>query len=469
MLFQPQNMTLTGGSYTLPKDAAATAHPCLDKDVLKEFWHNFSLRSSALTVTAADTLTFSVGHAPVPTLDGCAYAINVTKEGVALCGESEQALIHGFMTLLSLFRAVDTGDGTAAVLDRGTLRDRALIGCRMVHYCIFPETELWELQRFVRLCGVLKYTHIVLEFWGTLQYDCLRELAWSHGFTKAQVRPIVEEAKALGLEVIPMFNHWGHASAGRVMHGKHVVLDQDPTLQPYFSEDGWCWNIHSPKVRGLLRQVRTELIELCGEGRYFHIGCDEAYNFEFTPKNTAALVDFINEISDELSATGRRAIMWGDMLLYPHAHYNKNNRYTCNAPTPEIEAYFLDKLSRRIVMADWQYDTVEFPVETVSVFKDAGFDCLLCPWDKGGIPQVSATLHTVKDRALLGYMHTTWHTLSSGTPYVTLMGAGGFADVSGLPKIAAYPHTAALLRRVMPACGDYERAGWSHRQIDFRW
>jgi hypothetical protein len=49
------------------------------------------------------------------------------------------------------------------------------------------------------------------------------------------------------------------------MHGKHVVLDQNPTLQTYFSEDGWCWDIRKPKVRELFRKIRSELIELCGD------------------------------------------------------------------------------------------------------------------------------------------------------------------------------------------------------------
>jgi hypothetical protein len=162
------------------------------------------------------------------------------------------------------------------------------------------------------------------------------------------------------------------------MHGKHVVLDQNPTLQTYFSDDGWCWDIRKPKVKELLRQIRGELIELCGDSKYFHIGCDEAYHFDFTEENMNALSGFINEISDELTAIGRRTIMWGDMLLYRHSHYNKDNRYACNAPSPEVETYFLKNLKKDIIIADWQYNSPVAPVETADVFAEAGFDCLLC-------------------------------------------------------------------------------------------
>ena len=320
MIFQPQSLKEANGSLLLCGSAYAVAHPCLDKEIFKELWQSFSFRASSLTVSACNALSFTMGNAQPLPLDGYDYTINIERGGVCICGKDEAALVNGFITLLDRFKAVDRDDKTLAEVQCCQIKDRAIVQNRMVHFCIFPETELWELQRFVRLCGALKYTHIVLEFWGMLKYDCMQALAWSHGFRKEQIRPIIREANDLGLEVIPMFNHWGHASAGRVMHGKHVVLDQDPTLQPYFSEDGWCWDIRSPKVRALLREVRRELIELCGSGSYFHIGCDEAYNFEFTEENTRALCDFINEIDEEMRAKKRRVIVWGDMFLYRHSH-----------------------------------------------------------------------------------------------------------------------------------------------------
>ena len=309
------------------------------------------------------------------------------------------------------------------------------------------------MQRFLRFCGTLKYTHVVLEFWGMLKYDCMQELSWSHGFTKEQIAPLIREATDLGLEIIPMFNHWGHASAGRVMHGKHVVLDQNPTLQSYFSEDGWCWDIKKPKVRELLRKIRRELTDLCGKGGYFHIGCDEAYNFAFTKENMDALCDFINGLSEEMNAEGRRIIMWGDMLLYRYPYYK--NKYTCNAPSPEVEQYFLQHLHKNIVIADWQYHA-------------AGFDCLLCPWDDGAAP-AEAVLSTLTTHSLFGFMHTTWHTLTAGMPYVTMMAVGGFDGAVRHSKIALRTRTAAVLRKVMPINGDYEKAGWSKIEIGCRW
>ena len=468
MIFHPQNMTKKEGSFLLPEHTKAIAHPCANTPILQEFWHNFSYQASEISFCESTEYIFSIGGAQPLPLDGYDYSIRVAPNGICVAANNESDLLRGVITLLDRIEAIDVDGRTAAQIACCEILDRPLVQTRMIHYCIFPETKLWELQRFVRLCSALKFTHVVLEFWGMLQYDCMRELSWSHGFTKDEVAPIIREARDLGVEIIPMFNHWGHASASRVMHGKHVVLDQNPTLQPYFSEDGWCWDIKKPKVRALLRHIREELIELCGEGSYFHIGCDEAFNFEFTEKNMSLLCDFINEIAEDLGANGRRPIVWGDMFLYRHAHYNPNNRYTCNAPTPEVEDYMLAHLSRSCVIADWQYRAPEAPVETVSVFKQAGFDCLFCPWDEGRA-QIDTAIKTAQNGEVMGYMHTTWHTLTKGMPIVLLMGVGGFEDITDVKGIKACTYTAALLRRVMPINGDYARAGWAEIDVGVRW
>ncbi len=470
MIFHPQNSIQTNERFVFSGAVHAVAHPCLHKSVLQEFWHNFSLQCSTLTLSPTNEFRFSLGTTPPISTEGAAYSIHIDAHGVCLCANSEKDLLLGFMTLLDRFRAVDgaNGEDTVIRLDGMQLRESPRIPLRMVHFCIFPETSLWELQRFLRFCAALKYSHVVLEFWGMLRFDCLRELSWSHAFSKEELRPILREANDLGLEIVPMFNHWGHASASRGMHGKHVVLDQNPRLRTYFREDGWCWEISKPRVRELLRRVREELVELCGQGSYFHIGCDEAFNFEFTKESMDQICNLINEVSNELQAGGRRAIAWGDMFLYRHNHYNPNNQYTCNAPSAEAEAYLLEHLSRDLLIADWQYNAPHAPVETAAVFRAAGFDCLLCPWDKG-VPQLQAVVSTIKEQALSGLLHTTWHTLSRGYRYVLLAGVGGFEGIDSYDKLAASSNAASLVRRVMPCGGDYEKAGWSKRQIGEIW
>ncbi len=473
MIFHPKHITPADGRFCFVGPVEAAAHSCLHKAVIGDFWKNFSFGKSTLTVTETDQYYFSVGHAQPLPLNGHAYSISVEKDGLSICADSEQDLIHGFMTLLDRINLdeepSEASDGEFLAIECCQIWDTPSVKARMVHFCIFPETELWELHRFVRLCAALKYTHVILEFWGTFAYDCMKELAWSHAYTKEELAPIMQEARDLGLEIIPMFNHWGHASASRSIHGKHVVLDQAPEMQSYFTEDGWCWNISKSKVRALQRQVRRELCDLCGEGKYFHVGCDEACSYDLTrTENMDTICDYLNEISREMTAEGRRIIMWGDMFLYRHPHYERGGSYTCLSPSPESEAYMLARLSREIIIADWQYNPGKAPVETAETFKRAGFDCLLCPWDRGW-EHTEACLETVKCGGLMGLLHTTWHTLSLGTPYVTLAAVGSYDEKLFENYTYYLTHTAALLRKAAPVGGDYRRAGWAKKQIEVLW
>lgn len=465
MIFDPKVMTPANGYFRIPKQVLATAHPCLDREVIREFWHGFTFRTTTLTVAATDASVFRIGSTEPLPLDGHAYSIHVDESGVCIYAENERNLRLGMMTLLDRIKMIDEGDDTACVIDCCQIKDSPDMELRMVHYCIFPETKLFELQRFLRFCAALKFSHIILEFWGMLRYDCMKELSWPFAFTKEEVRPILCEARELGLELIPMFNHWGHASAGRVMHGKHVVLDQNPALQSYFSEDGWCWDIRKEKVRNLLARIRAELCELCGDGDYFHIGCDEAYNFSMTRENMDQICNFINEVSDNMKAIGRRVIVWGDMFLYQYPHYNPKNQYVCRTPTPEHEAYLLAHLSRDVIIADWQYDATEAPVETAFVFQKAGFDTLLCPWDCSDA-KMRSCITTVKEYNLQGLMHTTWHTLSKNLFCVTITAKGCFESIEHYTRYQARTQSAALWRKVFFVDGDYEKAGWAKEEIN---
>jgi len=180
---------------------------------------------------------------------------------------------------------------------------------------VLPETKLDFLKKCVRSAAIVKYSHIILEFWGMLKFDSLKELSWPFAYSKEEIKEIVAEANALGVEIIPMFNHLGHASLSRSINGKHVVLDQNPSLEYMYESYGWVWNYKREDVKKLLKNVREELIELCGEGEYFHIGFDEADCIEDDEGKATEVAEYLNDIIRDLKSKGRRAIMWHDMML----------------------------------------------------------------------------------------------------------------------------------------------------------
>lgn len=451
------------GYYKFGNNVFARANPCLKKDILLELFNSFAFTASELHVSECEELEFRIGDAEPMSLDGYEYALRVTERGVYIGADSSEGLIHGFYSLLEMIEPVCLDEGAEELrIPCVTLLDKPDLSVRAVHLCLFPEDELWELEKYIRTAAVLKCTHIVLEFWGTLRFDVLDELAWrEHSYTKDEIRPLVRLANDMGVKIIPMFNHWGHASLSRGRIGKHTVLDQNPRLATLFSRSGWVWNIGSQRVRELHAAIRRELIELCGECEFFHIGCDEAIICNDTSVY-AEVAEYINEITDDIRACGRAPLMWGDMLLLK-SRFDKERHYECNLRDEGVERIMLDSLSRDITVVDWQYEVTEAPFKTSEHLASLGFSVMTAPSDKTNA-NVACAVRTAQELSLDGVMHTTWHTRYKGVRPMTLaLRRAWNRDFDWCDDEIMY--SAAVVGKAHPARGNYERAGWAREQI----
>ena len=371
--------------------------------------------------------------------------INVTDKGVYIEGTNYTNLMNGFYLFLEGITYDRESDSFS--YEKGTFRRSADLPFRSVHFCIFPETKLKALRKGIRTAAVTKYTHVVLEFWGMFKYDCLKELSWPMAYEKDEIRKIVAEANALGLEVIPMFNHLAHASGCREMNGKHVVLDQNLSLDYMFNCYGWSWNFKSEEVLSLLRKVRAELIEVCGEGKYFHIGCDEEYICVRDINKMDEVIKYMNGLSDELKAQGRRAIMWCDILC-PNVG--------------EFYEYAQEKLSKDILIVYYDYTrSLTDSFKRIDMFAESGFDFITGPWE--GRENVKAAADKAKEYKVPGVMMTTWHSLFRNFGEIVFMGEQAYGGYPDLPVQIRRFHQAEMARKAMFSDGDYEIAGWSEK------
>jgi hypothetical protein len=212
--------------------------------------------------------------------------------------------------------------------------------------------------------------------------------------------------------------------------------------------------------------VCDELSEFAGPGQYFHIGCDEAYSHATCDRcrqtdRVRLFADHVNQLAAHLERRGRRAIMWGDALLesgkWPPG-FAANG--TPTLPTHEA----LGQISRKIVIADWHYDVTKGDVPTLAHFRQQGFETLACPWNS------QANIHTLAKAAIAnhsGLLMTTWHHLAQSIPILAWTaccawsqdpGALGMRQMNGSLLRAA---TATVLRKLVPAAGDFSRAGWN--------
>ena len=437
--------------------ATAAADPRMANDSVRKLWRSFLLNAGCLTVEPGPENTFRLGTTPLPTLpEGKEYALAVDEQGAAIVGKDYGGLLRGFMSLLMKIEYGRNTCSIRAVTEESNYR----MANRFIHICVFPENDLYFIKKLIRLAALCQYTHIVIEFWGMLQYDCLKELAWPQAFTKDEARDLIREARELGIEPVPMFNQLGHATASRNCYGKHVVLEQNPALQYLFTPDGWAWNIAYQDVSDLLKQVRAELYDLFGEGAFIHIGCDEAYYITKDPALRAQLPRYLATLTAQVEAEGRRPMLWMDMLL----EAGRFRDCYSSGKADEVEA-IRNATAPSSVFVDWQYGCTEVPIPSLESLKDCGRDCVGAPWENPG--NYSAHIETIVNNNMFGVMLTTWHTLKhrmASIPDCAMkLGAQSFvwSDSSGSSEI-----TATMLRRISFEGNTYESSGWSKQQIE---
>lgn len=479
---KPKEITQTGGEpmrfgaecvAILPKASSAEL-----VEHVKKLWMRFTFTASklkVLTLGEENRAIFVPSELPgfsVKTPDaGNYYRVKVQADCAMVSGISEKAMIDGISMLVQLIIPEELSIGKESLyIPETELNGDPSLKVRMIHLCIFPESTLETIEKAIAYAGFLGFTHVVLEFWGMLRYDVEPSLSWDRAFTKAQIKPLCQLAHGYGMEVIPMINHLGHAAQSRAAMGRHTVLNQNPRNQLLFEPDGWTWCVTNPDTKKLLSELRGELIELCGEGEYFHLGCDEAYSFATCPKckkheASELLAEYLNEIQAELAKSGRRAIIWHDQLM-KRSDCDPNFKepiVVCDPlgipagdTTPAV-----DLLDKSIIIADWQYDYTTNINPSTPFFVKKGFDVICCPWYNP--KNVRGLCESARSNGAMGVMLTTWHHMPS---YILNMPQ--FAEyVWQTDNYQSTPRSeiAAILRKL----GDFhtfESAGWRRNEVD---
>lgn len=435
---------------------------------IKYLWNRFSCTASELNVTpAADGFRFVIGDASAELADGDSYAIQAGQSGVCVVGRDSASLMDGIKTLMQLICPDVLTEGQESLyITAAVIHDSPELPFRAIHICLFGGTKLWEIEKAIHLAGFMKMTHVILEFWGTFPYACIP--SWKdRTFNREDLRVLVELVKSYGMEVIPMINHLGHAPQSRGRNGRHVVLDANPRLERLFEPDGWTWCVSNPDTYKLLAEMRAEMTEFCGEGKYFHLGFDEADSFATcdrcrTREPHELLAEYVNRLTDDLCKAGRRPIMWHDMLIrrtdFPEGCYMEANGHFHNTDRA------IDLIDRRILMADWNYAYRDGYNPTTSYFIGKGFDTVICPWDnRENIRSIS--LDAAKYGAF-GMIMTTWHHLPNFLNAASYW--GNCAWSAGQNAFGASgSENAAFLRRLYNADGYFDRSGWSNCEVEF--
>ena len=449
--------------------AAVSGLDVLTAQRVKYLWHRFSCDACELTLTeGGEDFRFTIGRGGCTLNPEDNYAVRADEAGICVAGRDKAGLLDGIKTLVQMICPVELAEGRESFyISAAEVHDAPEMGFRAIHLCVFPGTTLYRLEQAIHLAGFFKMTHVILEFWGTFRYECQPALYWEkNSYTKEELAPLVMLANSYGMEVIPMLNHFGHATQSRSCNGRHVTLNRNPRLSRLFEPDGWTWCLSNPDTYKLLSEMRAELADFAGAGGYFHLGFDEADSFatcDVCRKRVPheLLAEYVNRLTEDVCSMGRRPILWHDMFLvrdgFPEGGWVMANGYI-------KECYkALELLDRRIVMADWQYEYRGGYNPSTPYFIERGFDTVICPWDN--LENIRTLAADVKKYGAMGLILTTWHHLENLLPEAAYWGSCAWS-ASERPNGVGWAESACFLRRLYDAEGSFEESGWNFCEVE---
>ena len=339
------------------RDAVSAAH------YLADLWTRTNGLTLAVRAGAAEVRTRTIefrrsrasspaGSSPARSgLEGSgleAYDIEVTPQRITVSASSSAGLFYGAVTLWQLLPpGVKGGEiGAQTIVDapryawRGLMLDssrhfqspafvRSMIDWMAWHklnvlHWHLTDDQGWrlEIRKYPRLTAVGAW-----RIPASVPGSPIRK-PYGGYYTQQQIRSIVAFAATRHVQIIPEIDMPGHAQAALAAYPELGAIDSHPTL-PVSPK----WGVHShlfnlePGTFEFLQNVLDEVLQLF-PSRYVHIGGDEAVKDEW---NASASVQararllgirdadalqayFTRRIGRYLSAKGRRAVGWDEIL-----------------------------------------------------------------------------------------------------------------------------------------------------------
>jgi len=189
-----------------------------------------------------------------------------------------------------------------------------------------------EILHRLKSAAAIGCNAILWEVEGKVRWESCPECAVEGAMSKQTFSRLLDEARKLKLEAIPLFQTIGHAEYV-LLHDKYKPFRELP--------DHWdCYCTSSPEVRRFLAGWLAEYRELFGPVRYFHLGGDEAYFFHNCPecakrRPLELYCEHVLEIAAPLIKDGVRPGVWSDMLF---KYYDQ-----------------CDELPKELVVWEWNY------------------------------------------------------------------------------------------------------------------
>jgi hypothetical protein len=233
----------------------------------------------------------------------------------------------------------------------GTIRDWPRLPVRGLQLMVEKIHQLDEQQiiSLIRSAARHKLNALLIEFGDRFPFEGDHEVAASpSALTRPQLRRIVDEAKDLGLEIIPLVQCMGHLE-WLLQHEQYAEIREEDEVRAQLCPG----KERSAEIWGELTEQVLDFIGGCDR---LHIGGDETRQLGECPECAARVeeagkgrlyADHVNRVCEWLDERGIAPIIWDDILCaHPetmeHLHESAQVMYwdywTTQDPSPLLVA-----------------------------------------------------------------------------------------------------------------------------------
>ncbi len=291
--------------------------------------HDYALRPEDFNVAGRELLDLFRAVFPAPTakqparvtLDAAlpkeGYTLDIQPTGVAIRAKTARGLYYAYQTL----NQIRDGDR----LPCGTVADEpalALRGFQLSPHNMRQMTAA-DIRRLIRAAGKFKLNTILIKYNDRFPYQRHPAVVSGNAFTMAEIAEFVALARQNQIELIPMVQSLSHL--GFVL--QHAPYDRLREGNRRNRCGGSSFCPAKPESLALNIELADEVRAAHHDGRYFHLGEDEARNLgecrlaqqsRRRRGRKGVYLRFINKMCDWVRQRGLTPALWDDMLCrYP--------------------------------------------------------------------------------------------------------------------------------------------------------
>ena len=192
---------------------------------------------------------------------------------------------------------------------------------------------------------------IIVEWEATFPFEQNKVLCNRYKFTRAQVMHFIEHCTALGIDVIPLQNCFGHCEY-ILMHQAYAHLRE--SSQDFSQVCPSCGDEAEKAFESIFSEIAA-----AHPSKYIHIGADETRLLGFCQKckgrdKSDLVVDYICRMCNIVRSLGKTPIVWSDMITtYPDA---------------------FERLPKDVILMEWNYGWEATKFGDLEPMIDAGYD-----------------------------------------------------------------------------------------------